>query len=72
MKGKSILYSSVIALFLASISVSCSNKPKETESNSVTPSEGDVARYNLSPQQEMTMQNDTMKTDSTTRDTLKK
>lgn len=53
----------------------CQNKPATTDSESnnskIAPSAGDDTRYNLSEQQEMTMQGDTLKIDSTRSDSVK-
>ncbi|MEJ5092644.1 hypothetical protein GEO21_21615 [Sphingobacterium faecium] len=53
----------------------CQNKPSTTESegnnSKIAPSAGDETRYNLSEQQEMSMQGDTIKIDSTQKDSIK-
>ena len=42
----------------------------ETTTDNIAPSAGDETRYNLSEQQEMSMQSDTLKNDSTALDSL--
>ncbi len=69
MKRQMIFYS-MLAVIFSTAFFSCSNEAKKTESNTVAPSAGDEARYNLSPQQEMTLQTDTTKTDSTRTDSI--
>lgn len=64
-----ILYS-IAMMGLAITNFSCSHDSKKTESNNISPSDGDDARYNLSPQQEMSMQADTTKTDSLKTDSI--
>ncbi|UIR57273.1 hypothetical protein LZQ00_05520 [Sphingobacterium sp. SRCM116780] len=59
-----------IIIFLSfGILYSCQNN-KEGSDNKIPPSAGDNTRYNLSEQQEMSMQSDTLKTDSATIDSL--
>lgn len=43
----------------------------EGNSSKIAPSAGDETRYNLSEQQEMSMQGDTIKLDSTVTDTIR-
>ncbi|MFD2904198.1 hypothetical protein [Sphingobacterium anhuiense] len=54
---------------------SCQNDSKsnnsEGNSSTIAPSAGDETRYNLSEQQEMTLQGDTIKIDSTKSDSIK-
>ncbi|MCS3552800.1 MULTISPECIES: hypothetical protein [unclassified Sphingobacterium] len=54
----------------------CQNASKDTNSegnsSTIAPSAGDETRYNLSEQQEMTMQGDTIKIDSTKTDSIHK
>ncbi|CDS93460.1 hypothetical protein [Sphingobacterium faecium] len=53
----------------------CKNNTSKTDSegnnSKIAPSAGDETRYNLSEQQEMSMQGDTIKVDSTQRDSIK-
>lgn len=53
----------------------CQNKSTSTESegnnNKIAPSAGDETRYNLSEQQAMSIQGDTLKRDSSKTDSIK-
>ncbi|AIM37115.1 hypothetical protein KO02_10750 [Sphingobacterium sp. ML3W] len=46
------------------------NNTSEGNSGKIAPSAGDETRYNLSEQQKMSMQGDTIKVDSTKSDTI--
>lgn len=59
-----------IGLFGACQQASESNE-SEGNSSTIAPSAGDETRYNLSEQQEMTLQGDTIKIDSTKSDSIK-
>lgn len=65
-----------LATFLSlGILGACQNKPSipasEGSNSKIAPSAGDETRYNLSEQQEMSMQGDTIKIDSTQKDSIK-
>lgn len=56
-------------LLLTIFMAGCQQKT-ETTTDNIAPSAGDETRYNLSEQQEMSMQGDTLKNDSTALDSL--
>lgn len=65
--------SGLLLLGVLSACQNASDKSIKSEGNSSTiaPSAGDETRYNLSEQQEMTLQGDTIKIDSTKSDSIK-
>lgn len=68
---KIMTFSTLLLLGLLS---SCHNASdsnnSEGNSSTIAPSDGDKTRYNLSEQQEMTLQGDTLKIDSTKSDSI--
>ena len=66
----------LLGIIVLGIMGACQNASKtdnsEGNSSTIAPSAGDKTRYNLSEQQEMTMQGDTIKIDSTKTDSIHK
>jgi hypothetical protein len=67
----------LVALLLMFIIGACQNRSEsnnnksEGNSSTIAPSAGDKTRYNLSEQQEMSMQGDTLKKDSAITDSIR-
>ena len=72
---KNFKLAALSGIIVLGIMGSCQNDSKsnnsEGNSSTIAPSAGDETRYNLSEQQEMTLQGDTIKIDSTKRDSIK-
>jgi len=72
---KNFKLAALSGIIVLGIMGSCRNDSKsnnsEGNSSTIAPSAGDETRYNLSEQQEMTLQGDTIKIDSTKSDSIK-
>ncbi|MGA6119104.1 hypothetical protein [Sphingobacterium anhuiense] len=72
---KNFKLAALSGIIVLAIMGSCRNDSKsnnsEGNSSTIAPSAGDETRYNLSEQQEMTLQGDTIKIDSTKSDSIK-
>ncbi|MBB2950573.1 MULTISPECIES: hypothetical protein [Sphingobacterium] len=72
---KNFKLAALSGIIVLGIMGSCQNDSKsnnsEGNSSTIAPSAGDETRYNLSEQQEMTLQGDTIKIDSTKSDSIK-